>query len=202
MGRVGGSRKHRRSPVSRRRRFRESSRLGHVPAPASLATAVHQRMSLRLRSARVTPTSMGSTLRVDPVALLKRLAVLIPRPRINLVLYYGLLAPRAPWRAAVPPLFLPRRGQFVWAWRASIWHDPVRRRGESALSKTARHGPYKASSVDLVGGTPLMPTILPSPRLNHLLNQPQPVQLTWRRGACAPLCPMFLGQTLCCDGQV
>jgi hypothetical protein len=25
----------------------------------------------------------------------------IPRPRINLVLYYGLLAPRAPWRAAV-----------------------------------------------------------------------------------------------------
>lgn len=40
-------------------------------------------------------------LRVDPVAFLERLAVLIPRPRINLVLYYGLLAPRAPWRAAV-----------------------------------------------------------------------------------------------------
>src|SRR5206468_8649508 len=38
---------------------------------------------------------------VDPVAFLARLAVLIPRPRINLVLYYGLLAPRAPWRAAV-----------------------------------------------------------------------------------------------------
>jgi Putative transposase len=37
----------------------------------------------------------------DPVALLERLAVLIPRHRINLVLYYGLLAPRAPWRAAV-----------------------------------------------------------------------------------------------------
>ncbi len=46
--------------------------------------------------------SDGTThLRVDPVALLERLAVLIPRPRINLVLYYGLLAPRAPWRAAV-----------------------------------------------------------------------------------------------------
>jgi hypothetical protein len=27
--------------------------------------------------------------------------VLIPRPRINLVLHYGVLAPRAPWRAAV-----------------------------------------------------------------------------------------------------
>jgi hypothetical protein len=46
--------------------------------------------------------SDGTThLRLDPVALLARLAVLIPRPRINLVLYYGLLAPRAPWRAAV-----------------------------------------------------------------------------------------------------
>jgi hypothetical protein len=46
--------------------------------------------------------SDGTThLRFDPVAFLERLAVLIPRPRINLVLYYGLLAPRAPWRAAV-----------------------------------------------------------------------------------------------------
>jgi hypothetical protein len=46
--------------------------------------------------------SDGTThLRFDPVALLERLAVLIPRPRINLVLYYGLLAPRAPWRRAV-----------------------------------------------------------------------------------------------------
>ena len=27
--------------------------------------------------------------------------MLVPRPRINLVLYYGVLAPRAPWRAAV-----------------------------------------------------------------------------------------------------
>jgi hypothetical protein len=44
----------------------------------------------------------GTThLRFAPVALLERLAVLIPRPRINLVLYYGLLAPRAPCRAAV-----------------------------------------------------------------------------------------------------
>jgi hypothetical protein len=46
--------------------------------------------------------SDGTThLRFDPVAFLERLAVLIPRPHINLVLYYGLLAPRAPWRAAV-----------------------------------------------------------------------------------------------------
>ena len=46
--------------------------------------------------------SDGTThLCLDPVALLERLAALIPRPRINLVLYYGLLAPRARWRSAV-----------------------------------------------------------------------------------------------------
>jgi hypothetical protein len=37
----------------------------------------------------------------DPVELLERLAALIPRPRINLVLYHGVLAPRAAWRSRV-----------------------------------------------------------------------------------------------------
>ena len=32
-----------------------------------------------------------------------RLAVLVPRPRVNLVLYYGVLAPRAAWRSAIVP---------------------------------------------------------------------------------------------------
>ncbi len=39
----------------------------------------------------------------DPVELLERLAALTPRPRINLVLYHGVLAPRAAWRRAVVP---------------------------------------------------------------------------------------------------
>ena len=34
----------------------------------------------------------------DPVEFLGRLAVLVPRPRINLVLYHGVLGPRAAWR--------------------------------------------------------------------------------------------------------
>jgi Putative transposase len=43
----------------------------------------------------------GTThLRFDPLELLERLAVLTPRPRVNLILYYGVLAPRAAWRAA------------------------------------------------------------------------------------------------------
>ncbi len=34
----------------------------------------------------------------EPVELLERLAVLTPRPRVNLLLYHGVLAPRAAWR--------------------------------------------------------------------------------------------------------
>jgi hypothetical protein len=46
--------------------------------------------------------SDGTTnLLFDPVELLERLAVLVPRPRINLVLYHGVLAPRAGWRRSV-----------------------------------------------------------------------------------------------------
>ena len=37
----------------------------------------------------------------DPVEFLGRLAVLVPRPRINLILYHGVLGPRAAWRRQV-----------------------------------------------------------------------------------------------------
>ncbi|MBM3219072.1 MAG: hypothetical protein FJZ38_10385 [Candidatus Rokubacteria bacterium] len=36
-----------------------------------------------------------------PMALLEKLAALTPRPRINLILYHGVLAPHARWRARV-----------------------------------------------------------------------------------------------------
>ena len=39
----------------------------------------------------------------DSVELLERLAALVPRPRINLVLYHGVLAPRAAWRSEIVP---------------------------------------------------------------------------------------------------
>ena len=46
--------------------------------------------------------SDGTThLLFDPVELLERLAVLTPRPRINLILYHGVLAPRAAWRSLI-----------------------------------------------------------------------------------------------------
>ena len=48
------------------------------------------------------PWSDGTThLLFDPVELVARLAVLTPRPRINLILYHGVLAPRAAWRSQV-----------------------------------------------------------------------------------------------------
>jgi hypothetical protein len=53
---------------------------------------------LTLRHRRMDGTTH---LRFDPLELLERLAVLTPRPRVNLVLYYGVLAPRAVWREAI-----------------------------------------------------------------------------------------------------
>jgi hypothetical protein len=48
------------------------------------------------------PWADGTThLLFDPLELLERLAVLIPRPRINLLLYQGVLGPRAAWRSLV-----------------------------------------------------------------------------------------------------
>jgi hypothetical protein len=57
----------------------------------------------------------------DPIELLERLAALTPRPRVNLVLYYGVLAAHAAWRSrlqrdeagrgpAAQPMPAPRRG--------------------------------------------------------------------------------------------
>jgi hypothetical protein len=37
----------------------------------------------------------------EPLTLLEKLAALIPRPRINLVVYHGVLAPHSGWRARV-----------------------------------------------------------------------------------------------------
>jgi hypothetical protein len=48
-----------------------------------------------------TPWRDGTThLRFDPLTLLERLASLTPRPRINVLIYHGILAPHAAGRAA------------------------------------------------------------------------------------------------------
>jgi len=66
-----------------------------------------QRRVRQLRDGRVAvalqrPWADGTThLVFTPTELLARLVPLVPRPRINLLLYHGVLAPNAPWRRAV-----------------------------------------------------------------------------------------------------
>jgi hypothetical protein len=62
------------------------------------AVAADGQVVLRLRH----PWADGTThVTFEPTAFLERLAVLVPRPRINLLLYYGVLAAHAAWRAEV-----------------------------------------------------------------------------------------------------
>jgi len=69
-----------------------------------LSVAADGRVVLRLRH----PWADGTThLGFEPTAFLERLGVLVPRPRINLLLYYGVLAPHAAWRAEVVPRWAP-----------------------------------------------------------------------------------------------
>jgi hypothetical protein len=81
--------------------------------------------------------SDGTThLVVDPLELLERLAALTPRPRINLVLYYGVFGPHARRRArvvagarseagAVAPAAQPRQTSCDWG--GSSWAQLMRR---------------------------------------------------------------------------
>ena len=73
-------------------------------AGARLHVAADGHVVLELRH----PWADGTThVAFTPTAFLARLAALIPRPRVNLALYHGLLAPRAAWRAAVVPFPAP-----------------------------------------------------------------------------------------------
>jgi hypothetical protein len=56
------------------------------------------RVVLTLKTAWVDGTRQ---LMFEPLELLEKLAALVPRPRINLVLYHGVLAPHSGWRARV-----------------------------------------------------------------------------------------------------
>jgi hypothetical protein len=40
---------------------------------------------------------------LDPLEFMARLSALVPFPRVNLVHYYGVLAPAAKWRASIVP---------------------------------------------------------------------------------------------------
>jgi hypothetical protein len=51
------------------------------------------------------PRADGSThLLLDPLELIEKLAVLVPAPRVHLLLYHGVLAPHAAWRPLIVPV--------------------------------------------------------------------------------------------------
>ncbi|MGB7217443.1 MAG: transposase [Vicinamibacterales bacterium] len=89
-----------RVPAGQRERLEGVCRYALRPPVARerLTVSGEGRVRLQLRHRRADGTTH---LEWDPVDFLGRLAVLVPRPRINLVLYHGVLAPRAAWRAAV-----------------------------------------------------------------------------------------------------
>jgi hypothetical protein len=68
------------------------------------------RIVLTLKTARADGTRH---LVFEPLTLLEKFAALAPRPRINLVLDHGVLAPNAGWEARVVA-YAPRRVKHRW----------------------------------------------------------------------------------------
>lgn len=78
----------------------------HASTPSSRRPGAQDRLQLRTDGRVVltlkSPWADGTRhLILEPLTLLEKLAALTPRPRINLVLYHGVLAPHSDWRARV-----------------------------------------------------------------------------------------------------
>jgi hypothetical protein len=69
----------------------------------------------------------------DPVEFLGRLAVLVPRPRINLLFYYGVVGARAAWRRQI----VPRGGSLK---DATALADATEEGGETARQSRSGRG--------------------------------------------------------------
>ena len=87
-------------PAADRTRLEQLCRYLLRPAVAQdrLSLLVDGRVVLTLKTAWTDGTRY---LVFEPLEFLEKLAALTPRPRINLVLYHGVLAPHARWRARV-----------------------------------------------------------------------------------------------------
>lgn len=73
---------------------------GYILRAPLASDRLHLTHDGRVRMALRQPWRDGTTALVfDPVEFLGRLAVLVPRPRINLLLYYGVFGARSAWRA-------------------------------------------------------------------------------------------------------
>jgi hypothetical protein len=89
-------------PAGQRERLERICR--YILRPPVTQERLHVTGDGQVRLALRHPWRDGTTALVfDPVEFLGRLAVLVPRPRINLLLYHGVLGARSAWRAELVP---------------------------------------------------------------------------------------------------
>jgi len=119
-------------PAADRTRLEQLCRYLLRPAVAQdrLRLLADGRVALTLKTAWMDGTHH---LVFEPLELLEKLAALTPRPRINLVLYHGVLAPHAGWRSRVvayraPPVEAP-----------AVASASANANGEPAAAPTSRH---------------------------------------------------------------
>ena len=100
-------------PAGQRERLERVCRYALRPPVTEERLHLTHEGQVRLQLRR--PWRDGTTdIMFDPVEFLGRLAVLVPRPRINLILYYGVLGPRAAWRAEVIRRETSEEGRDPW----------------------------------------------------------------------------------------
>jgi len=90
-----------------------------------------------------TPYRDGTTqVAFDPVDFIARLAGLVPKPRVNLTRYHGVLAPNHQWHGLVTPA---KRGKGV----KHISNDEVRSAGERHAAMTWAQRLKRVFSIDI-----------------------------------------------------
>ena len=90
-------------------------------------------------------------MRFDPVDFLSRLAVLVPRPRVNLAFYHGVLGARSAWRRAIVPGPATKAGEAPAAAPNPPDEPPTPRRRQWADLMRRSFG-FDVLACDLCGG--------------------------------------------------
>jgi hypothetical protein len=120
-------------PAGQRERLERVCR--YVLRPPVAIDRLHLTEDGRVRLSLRHPWSDGTTdLVFTPLELLERLAVLVPRPRINLILYFGVLGARAAARTEV------------------VGHRGSRPAGQGAATDAVEHGAASGESAEFGGG--------------------------------------------------
>jgi Putative transposase len=120
-------------PAGQRERLERVCRYGLRPPVAGdrLRVTGNGQVVLQLRHQWIDGTTH---LEFDALEFLGRLAVLVPRPRINLILYHGVLGPRAAWRSEVVRRKTSEEGR-----EAGLAEAPRAQAGQADTPDAARH---------------------------------------------------------------